>query len=298
MCKSFKYVHEVTPIPHDVIKRQVHDGLSTKFWLDSWLDGETLATQFPRLLSLEVDQNCLVYDRIASVNRNWNWRRGIRSCREQEHLDLMLKFIGEFKLSTGNDVWSWNYRGGENFQVSNLRHALDTFLLPADNFSTPWNPWLPKKINIFTWRLFRDRLPSRINLALRRVPNISLTCPICFSDLDLIEHTFNTCRVASDWRTLLSRWLQLSIPDYNPIDIRNWMDSVHGSASYKQILLGIFSSWWWILWKNKNQAAFQLDYDTNNTLFLSTVTPFFLWLSSRCNKFLYRGLHGKLLLLC
>ncbi|GJY77676.1 putative reverse transcriptase domain-containing protein [Tanacetum coccineum] len=86
-----------------IFKRKIGNGLSKKFWLDSWIGGPPLCSTFPRLFRLERDTNCVVRDRALvrdfrnptdnrplGLSFNWNWSRPIRSIAEhQEVLELV-----------------------------------------------------------------------------------------------------------------------------------------------------------------------------------------------------------------
>ncbi|PWA47701.1 RNA-directed DNA polymerase, eukaryota [Artemisia annua] len=130
-------------ISHHFIKRNVHDGRTTRFWKDHWMGVAPLQHQFPRLFRLEVNKDCMVRDR---WNDGWNW------------------------------IWSRPISGGiTSTQLSTLTTLLDPIILTEDNaslsdayISPRWCRFIPKKINIFIWRALRDRLPTRWNLSNKR----------------------------------------------------------------------------------------------------------------------------------
>nr|GEV56215.1 probable receptor-like protein kinase At1g49730 [Tanacetum cinerariifolium] len=64
-----------------------------------------------------------------------------------------------------------------------------------------WNHLLPIKINIHTWCLSLDRLPTRCNLDLRGIDLDSTRCPICNGNLGTAQHLFLECPIAADlWK--------------------------------------------------------------------------------------------------
>ncbi|GKE71008.1 hypothetical protein Tco_1529080 [Tanacetum coccineum] len=50
-------------IPRHLLKRNMHDGRTTRFWKDVWMGDTPLQHQFPHLFRLEVNQDCMVRDK-------------------------------------------------------------------------------------------------------------------------------------------------------------------------------------------------------------------------------------------
>ncbi|GKA86090.1 F-box domain containing protein [Tanacetum coccineum] len=70
-----------------------------------------------------------------------------------------------------------------------------------------WNKNLPIKVNIHTWRLFLDRLPTRYNLDIRGIDLDSTRCPICDNGIETANHVFMDCSVAIGvWDSISSWW--------------------------------------------------------------------------------------------
>ncbi|PWA61132.1 phospholipase-like, Aminotransferase-like mobile domain protein [Artemisia annua] len=57
----------------------------------------------------------------------------------------------------------------------------------------PWDSWIPKKINICLWRASLDRLPSNSNLSSRGASVSSTVCPLCNSEIELLDHCLINC---------------------------------------------------------------------------------------------------------
>ncbi|GKE36291.1 hypothetical protein Tco_1459696, partial [Tanacetum coccineum] len=85
-------------------------------------------------------------------------------------LDLLEKSIEGTILSTLDDRWIWDLNGEGVFQVKDVRTLLDDYFLPKDSTATRWVNYVPIKINVFAWKVFLDRLPSRLNLLNRMLP--------------------------------------------------------------------------------------------------------------------------------
>nr|GEV87797.1 RNA-directed DNA polymerase, eukaryota [Tanacetum cinerariifolium] len=67
------------------------------------------------------------------------------------------------------DRWVWDMNGEGVFRVKDLRNLLDESFLPKDSTATRWVKSILIKINVFAWKVYLDRLPTRLNLIRRGV---------------------------------------------------------------------------------------------------------------------------------
>ncbi|XP_071713354.1 uncharacterized protein [Rutidosis leptorrhynchoides] len=69
------------------------------------------------------------------------------------------------------------------------------------------NSLVPKKFEIFVWRLILKRIPVRVELDKKGIDLHSMRCPICDDNLESIEHTFLFCSNAMDiWSRVYNWW--------------------------------------------------------------------------------------------
>ncbi|GKD79087.1 RNA-directed DNA polymerase, eukaryota, reverse transcriptase zinc-binding domain protein [Tanacetum coccineum] len=84
-----------------------------------------------------------------------------------------------------------------------MRREIEKHILWDQPSITRWNKSLPIKINVHTWRLYLDRLPTRCNLDSRGIDLHSFRCPVCDGDIETAQHLFIDCPIASGlWRML------------------------------------------------------------------------------------------------
>nr|GEU71305.1 RNA-directed DNA polymerase, eukaryota [Tanacetum cinerariifolium] len=67
------------------------------------------------------------------------------------------------------------------FSVGDLRRRIDDHILPSVDTKMIWDKSLPRKVNIFMWRLKLDRLPHRLNLSSRGIDILDISCPSCIA---------------------------------------------------------------------------------------------------------------------
>ncbi|GKA80488.1 RNA-directed DNA polymerase, eukaryota, partial [Tanacetum coccineum] len=70
------------------------------------------------------------------------------------------------------------------------------FSFPSSDVATRWVKFIPIKVNVFSWRARRDRLPTRVNLSRRGVLLDSHLCPLCNAAMEDVQHVFFRCDVA------------------------------------------------------------------------------------------------------
>ncbi|XP_024982131.1 uncharacterized protein LOC112518597 [Cynara cardunculus var. scolymus] len=133
--------------------------------------GRKLKDLYPRLYAMERDKNALFKERWNYINGAWrgawNWKSTIRG-RSSDDLKALERHLSQMTFNTsGDDVWSWNWDKNGFFPVNLmsklLQGAVDT---NADNNDISfWSPLIPKKVNIFIWRLLKEAIPARFNLS-------------------------------------------------------------------------------------------------------------------------------------
>nr|GEW21052.1 hypothetical protein [Tanacetum cinerariifolium] len=72
------------------------------------------------------------------------------------------------QVDTDKCLWSLDKEGA--FAVAPLPSLIDDITLPSLDFSTSWDNVIPRRLNIFMWRLKIDKLPHRLNLSLVTSP--------------------------------------------------------------------------------------------------------------------------------
>ncbi|GKD41716.1 putative RNA-directed DNA polymerase, eukaryota, reverse transcriptase zinc-binding domain protein [Tanacetum coccineum] len=130
-----------------------------------------------RLFRLEREKDCLIRDRISNGQWKWDWSRSILRARNSTHLNHMLADISQIKVREGPDKCIWSTAHDGMFSVGALRRLIDDHMLPSLVTKKTWDKTLPRKVNIFMWRLKLDRLPHRLNLSSRGIEIPKISCP-------------------------------------------------------------------------------------------------------------------------
>nr|XP_043633146.1 uncharacterized protein LOC122604321 [Erigeron canadensis] len=149
---------------------------------------------------------------------------------------------------------------------------------------TKWNKLVPKKVNLFVWRLRRDALTTNINLFARGIDVNIVRCMNCVNGTELFDHVFQHCKLVKDTRSLLSQWLKLDIPDDLPNRILSWCDNLQILAASRQKNEAILFTWWWLIWKARNNALHNDIHESGKEIYYSITAFSYLWLTSRDKK--------------
>ncbi|GJZ81560.1 reverse transcriptase domain, reverse transcriptase zinc-binding domain protein [Tanacetum coccineum] len=69
-----------------------------------------------------------------------------------------------------------------------MRYIIDSSFFYSGVVPIRWNKNLPIKINIHSWRLSLNHLPTRFNLDRRGIDLNSVRCPVCDGDIEIDLH--------------------------------------------------------------------------------------------------------------
>ncbi|GJR46466.1 RNA-directed DNA polymerase, eukaryota [Tanacetum coccineum] len=265
-------------------KIRVGKGTGTSFWKDLWIGDNLLKLSFPRLFALEENKDISVADKM-NTSISSSFRRHVRGGVESQQLDQLSLLLDTVILSNMDDRWFWDLNGDGVFQVKDVRSMLDEAFLPKMEVPTRWIKSIPIKVNVFAWKLYLDRLPTRSNLSRRNVSLPSLACPLCDHVLEDSSHLFFGCSVAKDIQKLICRWWNLDVHPYESYeDWLSWFKSIRLGSKAKEVLEGVFYVSWWSLWNFRNQFLFASHIPRKDAIFDNIVLRSFYWCVARCNR--------------
>ncbi|GJT80780.1 putative reverse transcriptase domain-containing protein [Tanacetum coccineum] len=121
------------------------------------------------------------------------------------HVSIEYAEINEIKDTC---VWSLDTNG--TFSVKDARCIIDSTILPSLASSTVWDKNIPRKVNIFTWRLILDRLPHKLNLSSHDINIQQISCPSCNGNEESSNHIFFECNIAKGILMLVRKWCDIS----------------------------------------------------------------------------------------
>ncbi|GAU45305.1 hypothetical protein TSUD_300340 [Trifolium subterraneum] len=224
----------------DNIVRRVGDGCSTMFWLDPWVDERPLAGSFSRLYVL-AENKLITVAEMAELGwgvggEAWKWRRRLLAWEEELVEGCVDRLSSCFLQDSVEDRWVWILHPTQCYTVKSAYSYLT-----AVNFNSNegaehflWLKSVPLKVNIFSWRLFFNRLPTKDNLHKRNViDDTQLSCATMCGALEDRDHLFFQCDVYGRVWPLVSKWLSYESAFHGTIEAHsNQFSSLGGARPY------------------------------------------------------------------
>nr|GEW54291.1 hypothetical protein [Tanacetum cinerariifolium] len=155
----------------------------------------------------------------------------------QSQLQDLMERLQSFSCLGNLDSWIWSPDPSGDFTVKYTRRWLDDIILPTNLLVTRWNPLVPRKVNIICWRMFPNRIPTRLLLDSRGVDIPNVLCPICGIDQEDTTRLFLKCEATLEiWRAIFT-WLGSVPPDIVSInDLFLWIDTTIWWLRRKRVL--------------------------------------------------------------
>ncbi|XP_071705253.1 uncharacterized protein [Rutidosis leptorrhynchoides] len=137
---------------------------------------------FPRLFACESYKFASVSDRISNSEcepiGRWNWVSMVRGRTKDELDNLDLLIDNAHVLNNEGNSWKWKLSTNNVLTVTNLSYIIDQKLLgvAVSTGGIKWLSWVPEKVNVFMWRLNKNKLPTTSNLINRGVMTSNGEC--------------------------------------------------------------------------------------------------------------------------
>nr|GEY60437.1 RNA-directed DNA polymerase, eukaryota [Tanacetum cinerariifolium] len=214
--------------------------------------------RFHRLYALETSKDIVVGWKMMHPCLSFSFRRNPRGGLEMDQLANLNDLIKEVYLNSNTDRWSWLLDKSGVFAMSSVRNLIDEKILPITEFQTRWNKCVSIKINVHTWKIMKNLLPTRFNISRRGILIDSIKCPICDQGVETLSHLFFTCPMVRHVFNMINRWWSLhsvEVDSYEGWFL--WIDSVHIPVKNNSLLEGVFQVMWWLLWYFRNKTIFE-----------------------------------------
>jgi hypothetical protein len=194
------------------------------------------------------------------------WRRRLFVWKEELIVGLRVA-LPSLVLSDVEDDWSWLPGEMGMFSVHSVYFTLGLVLPPVvvfsefelEVFSNMWKSPAPSKVLAFSWKLLRNRIPTKSNLLIRGVLNEvgGLNCVHCHGREEDVCHLFIFCDFASKVWNAIFRWLGIIL--VLPPDLFILFDYFTAAAPTKKMGKGFALIWHatvWSIWRSRNDLSF------------------------------------------
>ncbi|XP_071692865.1 uncharacterized protein [Rutidosis leptorrhynchoides] len=145
------------------------------------------------------------------------------------------------------------------------------------------NSSVPKKVELFVWRTRKGRILTLPELDKRGIDLNSVCCPICDDDIETLDHSLLSCKLAKDiWVKIFEWWNMGSVP-------RNGIrELLHGDTGQpisdlgKTIWQGFIRTSGYLIWKSRNEKVFKNKCWSAPAAVSEIQVKSFEWIAKRC----------------
>ncbi|KAJ9538060.1 hypothetical protein OSB04_030793 [Centaurea solstitialis] len=271
-------------------RKRIGNGGGTCLWEDKWLGERVLREEFPRLSRLEVKGNCKIVERGEWVDGKWewrwSWRREPRGRELGELEELQERLVGWEPVRREKDGWVWEWSGDKVFSVGKLKEVILKGVGEGEEGrggSTLWCKLVPRKINVFIWRLMRGRIPTREVLNNMGIDLDSVLCRRCGEAIENRDHALIGClEVRGLWKRV-ERWWNKNLDGVNSLDSFLQEDAgILQASKGRSFWVGVKWSLLYLLWTQRNKVVFSGDRSRLGDCFFEWQRITFEWMARRC----------------
>ncbi|KAL5191636.1 putative ribonuclease H protein [Glycine soja] len=191
-------------------------GDKVSFWKDKWLgEGPTLQQKYNQLFLINRQQPDLI-SMIGNFSQdNWRWDLKWRRNLFDHESDLAVNFMEEISSihiqRHVKDIMTWKADPSGVYSTKSAYKLMITPSTPTSELRSStllWKLKIPPKAAVFTWRLLKDRLPTRANLIRGNVIIQDTVCPLCGLEQKEVGNLFFNCkRIVGLWWESMT-WVQ------------------------------------------------------------------------------------------
>lgn len=248
------------------------DGLKVKFWKDKWRDDVlSLQDKYPSLYQVSTQQNHSIKSMGLIVDNRWEWKFQWRRNLFDHEIDMAAAFmadIGEVQIQpSSRDLLLWGSNSDGSYSTKSAYNFLkneDSQTIKDSAFKNIWNLKLPPRACAFSWRIFKNRIPTKVNLRRRHVELPSSNCPLCDEEEETVGHVMYSCiKTRHLWWETLS-WVNRVGPfSIEPRDHFKQFSLWSGKRSVDKRWQVLWVALSMTIWKHRNSLVF------NNQIFCS-----------------------------
>ena len=169
-------------------------------WADCNVASECAPSINPTLFLISNQQTSSINSMGNFVEERWEWKLTWRRNFFDHEIDMVADFIADIESGNINhssrDFLCWKsdpnglYSTKSAYKVLQEGHAS---AIEDRVLNIMWSLKIPPRASAFSWRLFKNRLPTRDNLRRRQVSLHTYSCPLCDLEEESVNHLFFNC---------------------------------------------------------------------------------------------------------
>jgi len=243
----------------------VGDGVRIKFWKDKWREGDlSLQDKYPSLYQVSTQQNYTINSMGLLVDNRWEWKFQWRRNFFDHEIDMVAAFMADIDAvqiqPSSRDLLLWRADPGGSYSTKSAYNLLkdDGSSVTEDSASKIiWGLKIPPRASAFSWRIFKNRLPTKANLRKRHVELPSYNCPLCDVEEETVGHVMYSCTKTRYlwWESL--RWVNRVgpfpiEPKYHFLQFFHWSGKSYVDKRWEVFWVALSMT----IWKHRNALVF------------------------------------------
>ncbi|XP_071687580.1 uncharacterized protein [Rutidosis leptorrhynchoides] len=212
---------------------------------------------------------------------SWCWQRQPTGCTATEFSSLCRILSTASLDQNSKDSWSWAFTNNGLFTVKKLNSIIDEQTMGSTSqLATLHHKLIPKKVEVFIWRMQHKCLPVKMELDKREIDLHSVRCPVCDDDLESLEHALVSCKYALEILDQIHKWW--NIHNTGPFTL---VDLISNNCPVLSTSLDVWQALKWIglycIWKNRNHKVFKGKPWNTPMIFNEIQSLSYLWIANR-----------------
>jgi len=184
------------------------------------------------------------------------------------------------------DMWFWHLHTSKKYNVTSAYYYMmsSVNIVAADHSNTIWNNEVPLKVNLFAWRLLRNRLPTTDNLIRRHI--LHHNAQLCVGGCGIMEdinHLFLSCDFFGKIWIGISNWLGFTT--VHPKHVADHFLQFENLGGFPKNIRITFQLIWlafiWVIWCERNAQIFRNQEESLQQLLdkikLQSWQNYYLW---------------------
>jgi len=214
-----------------------------------------------------------------------NWRRNLFDHESILAVNFMEDISSIFIQRNVKDTMVWKAESTGVYSTSSAYRMILNINASASDvriFKLIWKMNIPPRAATFTWRLLKDRLPTKGNLLRRNIIIQDADCPLCGQVQEEVGHLFFNCqRTLPLWWESMS-WLQVvgPLPTAPASHLTQFCEGFRANVNH--------SRWygWWValtstIWHHRNNLIFQGNQFDSSKVMEEAMISAWSWLKAR-----------------
>ncbi|CAN6316435.1 unnamed protein product [Urochloa humidicola] len=267
---------------------QLGNGERILFWLDKWIDGQSISQLAPGLFDC-VPKRTKNTRTVAQALTDRRWTRDFRGGLS---IPLLLEYIelshrlALVQLTDTPDLFRWRWTADGIYSSASAYKKMHEGSIHLRGARRIWRSWAPPKVKFFTWLATKKRLWTA-DRRRRRGLEAHDECWFCNQEAETCDHILVHCSYAKQiwWNMMSCMDCHCSFPNANK-SLQGWWSHVRRlqQQERRRGMDTLFMLIIWGIWKERNSRLFRNCYHSAEELLVQIKQEAELWIAAGATR--------------